>query len=74
MQWEIYQQFRKVLEKSKFAFGNLLDTINYYCTYGKQDMLVNPSIIEFTAGMAKDALFTLNSNQTINNSEGAILF
>jgi hypothetical protein len=37
-------------------------------------MLNHPQIIEFTAKMAEAALFTLNSNQTINNSEGAILF
>jgi hypothetical protein len=52
----------------------MLDTINYYCMYGKQDMIINPYLIELTAKMAEAALFTQHANQTINNSEGAILF
>lgn len=74
VQWELYQQFPKVLEKQKYCFGNLLDTVNYYLMYGKQDMVQHPALIEFTAKMAESALFTMNPNQTINNSEGAILF
>ena len=74
MQWEIFNQFPKVLEKQKFQFSNMLDTINYYCTYGKLDMEKNPYLIELTAKMAEAALFTQHANQTINNSEGAILF
>ena len=74
VQWEIYQQFPKVLEKQKQCFSNLLDTINYFLLHGKKDMVANPYLIQFTAKMAETALFTMNPNQTINNSEGAILF
>lgn len=74
VQWEIYQQFPKVLEKQKHQFSNLLDTVIYFLQYGKSDMAQNPYLIEFTAKMAETALFTQHPNQTINNSEGAILF
>jgi hypothetical protein len=37
-QWEILQQFPKVLDKNKDAFGNLFDTINFYLKYGKDDL------------------------------------
>lgn len=46
VQWEIYQQFPKVLEKQKYQFSNMLDTINYYCQYGKQEMTQSPIFIE----------------------------
>lgn len=52
----------------------MMDTINYYCEYGKSQMAEHPYLIELTAKMAEIALFTQNNNQTINNSEGAILF
>lgn len=38
-QWEIYQKFPLVLEKQKHQFGNMIESINYFCTNGKNDML-----------------------------------
>ena len=36
--WTIFPYLTKVFEKSKFVFGNLLDTINYYLLYGKDQI------------------------------------
>lgn len=37
-QWEIFNQFPKVLSKNNDSFGTMLDTINYYLVYGKNDL------------------------------------
>ena len=73
-QWEIFNQFPKVLAKNKDSFGNLLDTINYYLIYGKDDLQTSQRhLIKVVAQMAETALFTTKQNVKINNTEGAIL-
>ena len=58
-QWEILNQFPKVLVKNKDSFGNLLDTINYYLIYGKNDLCSNyQNMVTVIAEMAETALFT----------------
>ena len=71
--WEIFHLFPLVLAKNSDSFGNLLDTINTYLLVGKAEVATNPKILETIAGMANTALFTQKTNQTINNTEGAIL-
>ena len=58
-QWEIFNQFPKVLSKNKDSFGNLLDTINYYLIYGKNDLCSSyKNMVTVIAEMAETALFT----------------
>jgi len=40
----------------------MLDTINYFCLYGKADLVSHPQLIQTTAKMAEIALFTTNPN------------
>jgi len=36
--WVIFPHLTKVFLKSKNTFGNLLDTLNYYLVYGKDEL------------------------------------
>ncbi len=38
IQWDIFYQFPKILQKNKHSFGHLLDTINSYLLFGKADL------------------------------------
>ena len=35
--WEMFDHFPKIVAKSKGQMGDLLDTINYFVLYGKED-------------------------------------
>lgn len=73
-QWEILQQFPKVLDKNKDAFGNLFDTINFYLKYGKDALQTSQTaVMPVIAHMAEVALFTNKPNVLIKNTEGAVL-
>ena len=39
VQWEMLEMFPKVLSKNKDAFGNLLDTLNYYLSMGRSQLI-----------------------------------
>ena len=71
--WELFQQFPKVLEKNKHAFGNLFETINYFLIVGKVQLAQQTDNLKILYLMADTALFTKNPNQTINNTEGAVM-
>lgn len=67
-------QFPKILTKNRDSFGNLLDTLNYYLTYGKADLNgPQKEQLKVIAQMAETALFTTKPNVAINNTEGAIV-
>jgi hypothetical protein len=72
-QWEVFQQLPKVLTKNKDSFGSLFETINYFLCVGKIKLAEEPENLKTLYLMADRALFTKNPNQTINNSEGAIM-
>ena len=38
VQWEMFETLPKVLSKNNDSFGNLLDTINYYMTMGRNQL------------------------------------
>jgi len=39
VQWEMFETLPKVLSKNNDSFGNLLDTINYYMTMGRNELI-----------------------------------
>jgi len=39
VQWEMFETLPKVLSKNNDSFGNLLDTINYYMTMGRDQLI-----------------------------------
>lgn len=74
VQWEMLEMFPKVLSKNKDAFGNLLDTLNYYLTMGRSQLIsTHQQHIQTIAQMADTALFTQKPNVVIKNTEGSIL-
>ena len=72
--WIIFPYLTKVFNKNKDAFGNLLDSINYYLLFGKEHLALNRENLNVIIDMGRRSLFTLEPTITVNNSEGAILF
>jgi hypothetical protein len=63
----------KVFIKNKQCFGNtLLDTLNYYMVHGRDRLAQDPGTVSMLIRIAIEAMFTIQPNVTVNNSEGAI--
>ena len=70
----MFETLPKVLSKNNDSFGNMLDTINYYMTYGRDQLVSTHQLhLQTIAQMAETALFTKKPNVIIKNTEGAIL-
>ena len=70
----MFETLPKVLSKNNDSFGNLLDTINYYMTMGRNQLISTHNLqVQTIAQMAETALFTNKPNVIIKNTEGAIL-
>ena len=74
MLWEIFPYLEKVFEKNKQCFGNLLDTLNYFLIFGKEQLAVNRNNLSIVIGIAAKSMFSMEPNITIQNAEGAILY
>jgi hypothetical protein len=56
--WTIFPELKKVFIKNKHAFGNLLDTLNYYLLYGKEQIGSNPLYLQNLLEIAHLSLFS----------------
>ena len=56
--WQMFPHLYKVFEKSKYVFGNLLDTINNYLVYGKDTLMQNKEYVAMLVDIAKKSLFS----------------
>ena len=74
MLWEMFPYLEKVFEKNKKCFGNLLDLLNYFLIYGKEQFAVNRNNLSILIGIAAKSMFSTEPNITIQNAEGAILY
>ena len=63
--WHMFPHLYKVFEKSKYVFGNLLDTINHYLIYGKDTLLQNREYIAMLVDIAKKSLFSTQPSITV---------
>lgn len=62
--WTIFPHLIKVFEKNKQAFGNLLDTLNFYLIFGKQQIAANPDYLGMLFEIGKTSLFSMQPNIT----------
>ena len=65
MLWEIFPYLEKVFEKNKQCFGNLLDTLNYFLIFGKEQLAVNRNNLSIVIGLAAKSMFSMEPNITI---------
>ena len=72
--WTIYPHLMKVFQKNKMSFGNLLDTLNMFLVYGKQDFVENKNNLPMLIEMGKLSMFSTEANVAIMNSEGCIFY
>ena len=70
---KVFPCMEKVFIKNKYTFGDtLLDTLNYYMIYGRDRLMQEKACLEMLITIADKAMFCVEPNITINNSEGAI--
>lgn len=70
---KVFPCMEKVFFKNKNTFGDaLLDTLNYYMIYGRERLMQEKACLEMLIKIADQAMFCVEPNVTINNSEGAI--
>lgn len=50
----------------------MLDTLNYYMVHGRERLVNDKNSVSMLIRIAIEAMFTLEPNITVNNSEGAI--
>lgn len=71
--WTMFPYLKKVFDKQKQVFGNVLDCINYFLLYGKDVICQNREYLTMLVEIAKASLFSMQPVITVQNSEGAIL-
>ena len=70
---KVFPCMEKVFLKNKGTFGDaLMDTLNYYMIYGRDRLMSENGCIQMLIKIADQAMFSVEPNITINNSEGAI--
>lgn len=67
--WEMFEHFPKIVAKSKGQLGDLLDTINSFMVYGKQEFAQREGSIRVYAQIVEQAMFT---NKIMSDCEGAV--
>jgi len=72
--WTIFPELPKVLEKNKASFGNLLDTINYYLIFGRDEFINSQQHLQMVLQMANSAVQSQDPETTVHNAEGCIVF
>lgn len=64
----------RIFIKNKDCFGSvLLDTLNYYLIYGRDQLAQNRVALQMYFRMADAAIHTSTDKIAINNSDGALL-
>lgn len=64
----------RIFSKNKECFGSvLLDTLNYYLIYGRDQLAQNRASLQMFFRMADAAIHTSTDKIAINNSDGALL-
>lgn len=70
---KVFPCMEKVFIKNKCTFGDaLMDSLNYYMIYGRDRIMQEKACLEMLIKIADQAMFCVEPNVTINNSEGAI--
>lgn len=64
---------QKLFEKNKGLFAGLLECLNNYLFYGREQFAANKSWIDLVLNMAHAALYSVQPPIEVNASEGAIL-
>ena len=72
--WTIYPHLMKVFAKNKYAFVNLLDTLNLFLLHGQEQFINNREYIVMLLEIGKLSLFCMEAPITILNAEGCIFF
>ena len=67
--WEMFDHFPKIVAKAKGQMGDLLDTINYFVLYGKEDFAQRENAIRVYAQIIQQAIQT---KRIISDCEGAV--
>ena len=67
--WEMFEHFPKVVAKTRGEIGDLLDTINHFMLYGKNEFAQREGAINVYAQILEKAMFT---HKIIPDCEGAI--
>ena len=67
--WEMFEHFPKIVAKAEGQLGDLLDTINYFVLYGKEDFAQREPAIRVYAQIIEKAMFT---KRIISDCEGAV--
>lgn len=68
--WELFDLLPNVVQKNKGELVDLLDTINYFMVYGKEQFAQREMSIRVMAEIIKQAMFT---RKILSDCEGAIL-
>lgn len=63
--WTLFPLLGKVFEKNKCTFGNLLDTLNSYLLYGRDQIAANKQYLEQLGEWATLSLFSKEPNITM---------
>jgi len=67
--WEIFDLFPALMTKSKGQLGDLLDAINNYMLYGKEQFALRESSITVYAQIVEQGMFT---KKIMQDCEGAV--
>ena len=67
--WEMFDHFPKVVSKAKGQMGDLLDTMNYFVLYGKEEFAQREGSIRVYAQILEQAMFT---QKVVSDCEGAV--
>jgi len=67
--WAMFDQFPKIVTKSKGQLGDLLDTINHFVMFDKQGFAAREASIRVFAQIIEQAMFTL---KIAPDCEGAV--
>jgi hypothetical protein len=63
--WTLFPLLAKVFEKSQYVFGNLLNTINYYMLYGREQLAQNRDHLALLVRIAHQSLYCTQPNIVI---------
>ena len=70
---KVFPYLTNFFDKYGQSFGSLMQTLNTYIIYGKENFSTNKSWIEIIIKMSVSSMFSTKENITLNNTEGAIL-
>lgn len=68
--WEMFDHFPNIVTKAKGQLGDLLDTVNHFMSYGKEEFAQREGSIKVYATIVEQAMFT---KKILSDCEGAVL-